>query len=187
MRSEKLTEEMVQQAGPIEGTTLYRLPDGDEDKYGNGLFLFRWWTGKKTWKIRYAINGKKYWFVLGTYPLLSLEEARNMAADAFRNVKAGVHPESIRKREEEERKNRLILDMGILPLLENTALFYTLQRWRPVHTYPTFLALRDGFLVCGSRLLYTWPSGYQSIRTRCTCQQTEARLEKRSRLQIDEN
>jgi len=124
MRSEKLTEEMVQQAGPIEGTTLYRLPDGDEDKYGNGLFLFRWWTGKKTWKIRYAINGKKYWFVLGTYPQLSLEEARNMAADAFRNVKAGIHPESICKREEEERKNRLILDMGILPLLENTALFY---------------------------------------------------------------
>jgi len=56
MRSEKLTEEMVQQAGPIEGTTLYRLPDGDTDKNGNGLFLFRWWTGEKTWKILYE-NG----------------------------------------------------------------------------------------------------------------------------------
>ena len=49
----------------------YKLNDG------KGLFLHIATSGKKTWRYRYELPpGKESTFVIGKYPVLSLEEAR---------------------------------------------------------------------------------------------------------------
>lgn len=46
-------------------------------------------NGIKSWCIRYRASGKQKRFTLGTYPAISLADARNEASEAIRNVKMG--------------------------------------------------------------------------------------------------
>ncbi|MGG5157155.1 tyrosine-type recombinase/integrase [Citrobacter portucalensis] len=69
----------------------YRLLDS------NGLYLYVPVTGKKVWQLRYKIDGKEKVLTVGKYPLMSLQEARDKAWLAKKDVSAGVDPVKAKK------------------------------------------------------------------------------------------
>lgn len=49
-------------------------------------------TGSKTFVYIYQLEGKKKYMVLGTYPAMSLAQAREVYGEAYRKVKKGIDP-----------------------------------------------------------------------------------------------
>lgn len=69
----------------------YRLLDS------NGLYLYVPVSGKKVWQLRYKIDGKEKVLTVGKYPLMSLQEARDKAWLARKDVSVGVDPVKAKK------------------------------------------------------------------------------------------
>lgn len=69
----------------------YRLLDS------NGLYLYVPVTGKKVWQLRYKLDGKEKVLTVGKYPLMSLQEARDKAWLAKKDVSLGVDPVKAKK------------------------------------------------------------------------------------------
>jgi integrase len=59
---------------------------------GDGLMLVVRRSGKKSWLLRYQMNGVRRDMGLGSYPEIGLKEARQRTADARRMMEAGVDP-----------------------------------------------------------------------------------------------
>ncbi|UCI29468.1 tyrosine-type recombinase/integrase [Mesorhizobium sp. B4-1-4] len=67
---------------------------------GGGLQLWVQPTGTRLWRLAYRFNGKQKLLALGSYPLISLGEARQARDDAKRLLLAGIDPgqeRSVRK------------------------------------------------------------------------------------------
>ena len=64
---------------------------------GNGLFLFVAPSGVKSWRVKYRFQGREKLLTLGTYPQLSLKEAREACAAAKKQLHAGVDPSAEKK------------------------------------------------------------------------------------------
>jgi integrase len=88
-----LTEKVISQAKPKE--KLYRISDGIR----NGLSLEVSPEGGKRWRFRYRFGGKAKMLSLGTYPLVPLAEARDLAKEARKELARGVDPSAKRKAE----------------------------------------------------------------------------------------
>lgn len=73
----------------------YKLTDA------RGLFLYVAPSGTKTWRYRFSISGTESTFVLGEYPVLSLESARLKLAEARELVKSGINPGEERRRQKQ--------------------------------------------------------------------------------------
>ncbi|WP_158782519.1 tyrosine-type recombinase/integrase [Pantoea sp. BAV 3049] len=84
-----LTIKQIDAAKPKEKP--YRLLDS------NGLYLFVPVSGKKVWQLRYKIEGKEKVLTVGKYPLMSLQEARDKAWLARKDVSTGVDPVKAKK------------------------------------------------------------------------------------------
>ncbi|HCW3066172.1 tyrosine-type recombinase/integrase [Citrobacter freundii] len=69
----------------------YRLLDS------NGLYLYVPVTGKKVWQLRYKLDGKEKVLTVGKYPLMLLQEARDKAWLAKKDVSVGVDPVKAKK------------------------------------------------------------------------------------------
>lgn len=74
-------------------TTRYEIHDG------SGLYLRIMPTGSKSWVLRYMMDGKSKRLTLGSYPALSLTEARKQAANEHLNIHQGIDP-SIKKQQD---------------------------------------------------------------------------------------
>ena len=59
---------------------------------GDGLMLVVRGSGKKSWLLRYQKNGIRRDMGLGSYPEVSLKEARQRTSDARRMIEAGRDP-----------------------------------------------------------------------------------------------
>lgn len=57
-----------------------------------GLYLYIRPSGKKSWRLRYWLNGKENTVTLGEYPAIGLKEARIAQEDARKLVSVGVKP-----------------------------------------------------------------------------------------------
>lgn len=68
-----------------------KLPDGA------GLFLFVQPSGAKWWRFRYRFEGKEKMLSLGTYPEVSLKDARERRDDARKLLASGIDPSQNRK------------------------------------------------------------------------------------------
>lgn len=79
-----LTVKQIDSAKPKD--KAYRLADA------GGLFLFIPPTGKKVWRLRYRIEGREKTLVIGSYPDISLNEARARQGEARRKIAAGIDP-----------------------------------------------------------------------------------------------
>ena len=79
-----LTDVRVRQAKP--GAKPYKMADG------HGLALQVMPNGSKYWRYKYRIERKEYTFAVGTYPALSIAEARAIHVAAREAVRAGEHP-----------------------------------------------------------------------------------------------
>ncbi|HKC15180.1 MAG TPA: integrase arm-type DNA-binding domain-containing protein [Steroidobacteraceae bacterium] len=75
------------------------IPAAGQRKFfdGRGLFLFAFASGSKGWRMRYRFAGKEKLLSLGTFPAVSLAQAR-VAAEAIRvQVAAGTDPSAQRQ------------------------------------------------------------------------------------------
>lgn len=64
---------------------------------GNGLFLYVAPSGTKSWRLKYRFQGREKLLTLGTYPQLSLKEAREACAAAKKQLGGGIDP-SVQKK-----------------------------------------------------------------------------------------
>jgi integrase len=71
----------------------YKITDG------KGLFLHIAVSGKKTWRYRYELAGTESTFVIGEYPMVTLEAARAERMSLRELVRAGINPADQRRRE----------------------------------------------------------------------------------------
>ena len=69
----------------------YKLTDGD------GLYLLVHNNGGKYWRLKYLILGKEKLLALGTYPEISLADAREKRRDARKLIANGKDPNNQRK------------------------------------------------------------------------------------------
>lgn len=94
--SKPLTDSQVKQAKPL--NKAYKLTDGA------GLYLYVSTTGVKSWRIDYAkpITKKRATLTIGTYPEVSLAQARVFRSEVKSNLAMGVDPTDKRKADERE-------------------------------------------------------------------------------------
>src|SRR5215471_18280154 len=71
----------------------YMLSDGD------GLHLLVYASGSKAWRLRYRFEGKANMISFGSFPEVSLLDARKKRDDAKRLLANGVNPSLTRKME----------------------------------------------------------------------------------------
>jgi integrase len=64
---------------------------------GSGLFLFVTPQGGKLWRFKYRFNGKEKKIALGTYPEISLSDARELRDRARKQIANGIDPDAVRK------------------------------------------------------------------------------------------
>ncbi|WP_461209469.1 tyrosine-type recombinase/integrase [Desulfocurvus sp. DL9XJH121] len=72
---------------------------------GRGLFLLVSPKGGKWWRFKYRIEGKEKLISLGTYPDVSLKEAREQRDKVRKMVAKGIDPSSARKAEQAVEKD----------------------------------------------------------------------------------
>ncbi|CAK7037813.1 MAG: Prophage integrase IntS [Desulfovibrio sp.] len=85
---------------PLTDTTLRSVKPTDKPQKlfdGNGLFLFVAPSGAKSWRLKYRFQGREKLLTLGTYPQLSLKEARERSADARKQLGGGIDPAADKK------------------------------------------------------------------------------------------
>lgn len=85
-----LTDTAVRQAKPAEKD--FTLKDGD------GLALFVAANGNKSWHFRFTLHSKPARISLGTYPEISLKEARELRDKARSQVAKGIDPRLERRK-----------------------------------------------------------------------------------------
>ena len=84
-----LSELKIRNAKPKE--KFYKLSDSD------GLYLHVTEKGGKLWRFRYRFEGKEKLLALGSYPEISLLDARQKRDEARRQLAHGIDPGAIRK------------------------------------------------------------------------------------------
>jgi integrase len=70
----------------------------------NGLLLEVHPTGKKVWRYRYRLNGKREKLTLGPYPTISLQKARQLRMEAELKVLNSQSPALAKKRDREAKR-----------------------------------------------------------------------------------
>ena len=76
----------------------YEILDGD------GLCIRVMPTGKKSWIYRYLFDGNARRLTIGSYPTISLAEAREKSAQAAQDVERGIDPGLKKKEQKAKRK-----------------------------------------------------------------------------------
>ena len=84
-----LTDVLVKKSKPKKKD--YRLNDGD------GLSLLIKKNGSKLWRYRRKINGEEVLLGLGSYPEVSIQDARGKAKELNEVAARGIHPRAEEK------------------------------------------------------------------------------------------
>ena len=87
----RLTDTTIRTAKPAGDTTIRKLSDG------GGLQLWIMPGGSKLWRLDYRHGGKRKLLALGSYPLLSLQAAREKAREEREALARGEDPSSRKK------------------------------------------------------------------------------------------
>ncbi|HDI4956773.1 TPA: integrase arm-type DNA-binding domain-containing protein, partial [Salmonella enterica] len=112
-----------------------------------GLVILIKPSGAKLWRYRYSINAKKQKLSLGSYPEISLAQARIRAADARAKVAQGISPVT-ECREKKEASKVVNSFEGVCLEWQATRL----PQWSEVYAADTKrLFERDVFPVLGKR------------------------------------
>lgn len=86
-----LTDTAIRKAKPRE--KAYKLGDAA------GLYLYIMPSGYRSWRWKYRYGGKEKRLVFGSYPDVTLAEARRLREDAARQLRSGVDP-SLHRRQQ---------------------------------------------------------------------------------------
>lgn len=111
---------------PLSDTTIRNTkPQAKQTKLYDtgGLFLLIAPNGGKWWRLKYRFGGKEKLLSLGTYPQVSLKEARNKRDDAKKTLSNGSDPSSTRRKEKLETRLSVASTFGAIAeeLLEKKA------------------------------------------------------------------
>lgn len=90
----KLTDSVIKAAKPKDKP--YKLSDGD------GLVLLINPNGSKWWRYRYRHSGKEKMLSIGTYPEVTLKEARLLRVTASDLLKQGIDPSQHRQEQKQQ-------------------------------------------------------------------------------------
>ena len=85
---------------PLTDTAIRGIKPADKARKffdGNGLFLYVAPSGTKSWRVKYRFQGREKLLTLGTYPQLSLKEAREICNDAKKLLRRGIDPSAQKK------------------------------------------------------------------------------------------
>ncbi|WP_120076076.1 tyrosine-type recombinase/integrase [Aurantiacibacter odishensis] len=138
-----LTDKAVRAAGAKD--KAYKLTDS------RGLYLHISGKGHKSWRYKYRFEKKERLLTLGTYPEVSLAEAREKRDEAKKILREGRDPRHAVKR------GRLVGEEGAPKSFETVAREWhglQLGRWKPVHANDVITSLeRDIFPDLGSMRL----------------------------------
>jgi integrase len=91
---------MARTTEALADTTIRNVKAGSKPKNlfdGKGLFLLVTPKGGKWWRFKYQFNGKTKTISFGTYPEVSLAQAREKRKIAREQVAAGIDPGEVRK------------------------------------------------------------------------------------------
>lgn len=86
----------------LDAITVKNAKPGDKPQKlfdGGGLYLLVQPTGGRLWRLKYRFGGKEKLVSLGTYPDISLKEARERRDKARQELAQGIDPSSKRKAE----------------------------------------------------------------------------------------
>ncbi|RWD88858.1 integrase arm-type DNA-binding domain-containing protein [Mesorhizobium sp.] len=109
---------------------------------GGGLQLWVQPTGSRLWRLAYRFDGKQKLLALGSYPLVSLAEARQARDDAKRLLLAGIDPgkeRSLQKVDSAKDSFRSIADEYVEKLKKQGRADRTISKvkWLLDFAYPT--------------------------------------------------
>lgn len=117
------------------GEKLRKLSDG------GGLQLWVQPTGSRLWRLAYRFDGKQKLLALGTYPIVSLADARKEREEAKRLLFEGVDPSQRRKEEAQQLGDtfQVVAEEYIAKLAKEGRAERTLKKvsWMLSLTYPT--------------------------------------------------
>lgn len=91
---------MARQTSELKALEVEKAKPGATDKRlydGKGLFLIVTPKGGKWWRFKYAFGGKSKTISFGTYPEISLSEARDKRHEARNKLANGIDPGEVRK------------------------------------------------------------------------------------------
>jgi len=118
------------------GEKLRKLSDG------GGLQLWVQPTGSRLWRLAYRFGGKQKLLALGTYPIVTLKDARLEREEAKRLLFAGIDPSQQRKEETQQQGDtfRLVADEYIAKIAKEGRAERTLTkvRWMLSFAYAAF-------------------------------------------------
>jgi len=72
-----------------------------KDNVVPGLFLQKL-KSDYSWRLRYSVNGKRSYYVIGNYTSISATEARKQALEAKQLAKQGIDPNEYKRKQKEE-------------------------------------------------------------------------------------
>ena len=118
---------------------------------GGGLYLELTKAGGRYWRLKYRHGGKEKRLAFGVYPGVSLKDARERAADAFKVLQAGDDPGELRKAAKAKATHETI---NTLEAVAGAWMKHQASRWEPVTAGRIRASLEaDIFKVLGSRPL----------------------------------
>jgi len=91
---------MARQTKPLGAIEVEKVKPGTKPQYlfdGGGLYLQVMPNGGKWWRLKYAVDGKNNVISFGTYPEISLAQAREFRMEARKLIAIGVDPSVNRK------------------------------------------------------------------------------------------
>jgi len=83
-------------------STIVFEPGGVREYVGGGLYLHIYPNGSKYWRLKYRYLGKENVLALGSYPAISLTEAREARDAAKKQLRAGEDPNQTRRNDKRE-------------------------------------------------------------------------------------
>ena len=135
----------------------YRLTDNE------GLYLLVKTNGSKLWRIDYSFNSQRNTLSLGSYPIITLAEARKKAFQLKQDIAQGINPSEQRKelksqvKQAKDTKQREILGLPLKNSFQDVAM-----QWHEKHmahkstTYQIYtktILERDLFPYLGHKLM----------------------------------
>ncbi|WP_158521408.1 tyrosine-type recombinase/integrase [Kushneria konosiri] len=101
-----ISDTKARQAKPKD--KAYRLADD------NGLYLDVQPSGRKSWRVRYFVDGKEGIYTIGQYPGVGLKEARAGRDWAKHHAANGVHPKKAKEKERAAERREQVNTFGVL-------------------------------------------------------------------------
>ena len=103
-----LTHTAINKLQPSSTSIDTKRPDKHSD--GNGLQLWVRYTGVKSWISAYRWQGKQQTLTIGTYPVMSLQNARQRNIEIKRLIADGVNPKEHKKEQQANQDGKKIFD-----------------------------------------------------------------------------